>query len=119
MLAPPPPAPAARLPRGPALATWSLPLRGTLLASAAALGKACFVSDAPLYFQRALQPATDVFTPASRLVRPPAAGRRALAGRQGARPTAGSGPKALLVGRPPAGPPGHSKRQALLATPAS
>ena len=50
------------------LAATDLPLPGTLLGSALALGKACFVSDCALYFQRALQPATDIFTPASRLV---------------------------------------------------
>ena len=43
-------------------------LAGTLLGSALAARKARFVSDCALYFQRALQPASDVFTPASQLV---------------------------------------------------
>jgi hypothetical protein len=45
-----------------------IPLAGTLLCSAVGARKARFVSDAAVYFQRALQPASDVFTPASQLV---------------------------------------------------
>lgn len=66
-----------------------IPLAGTLLCSAVGARKARFVSDAAVYFQRALQPASDVFTPASQLV-----SALVVAPRKGAPPRAQAGARA-------------------------